>query len=554
MLAKILSVNTSTISTAKQRLNEKGMIKKKYVPEFFNIDSGLVIIASGKYRFQFPNDVRNTITGFVTHPATPFFMASDNISWLVMGLVPPKESDLLKEQTSTVNEQYINEMTFDINKIWFDTDNVKVWRYFDYGHLLCKTLNINIPAKINHNLSTWSFDELKKNEKIIIQSLLRDSQPSDFQRSQTINVSHPTITKLRKSLIKRGIVKSTIKPNLSDFGFSILAWFNIRLEGKVVEKKILSNLCSDPTIILCVNDKDNIFILSVFLNIRELLNGQQKINDFMSNTIISYENINFNYFSLDNSSFNVNLNPEPTTKMFASPSGEKKDMISEDTEQQLMNILKKYFALEEATSIITEVKKDLDLEPSKKVPSKTVLSMILELLTEPKYILPLNKNDRTSLQAVLIEKLNYLRALTDIQYRFGDSGKKNKVLIVEDSKVMVDLLKDIFSEADFDVVGAVDNGQGAFDRYKELCENDVKPDVVLMDIFVKGGNGIEATKRIMDYDPSACIVVFTSSLDSKIKTKLTSMGVDEYLIKPVTKIQLITTLEQSIAKRKGMMK
>jgi two-component system chemotaxis response regulator CheY len=552
MLAKLLSVNTSTISTSRQRLNERELISKEYVPKFYNVDMGLIMIASGKYRYQFPKDVRETIIGFISHPATPFFISSDNTSWLVMGFVPPENNDLMRERISTLSDQYMYEMTFDVNKIWFDCENVNVSRYFDYGHLLCKTLNVKITSRSHSNTSFWSIDELKKNDKTIIQSLINDSQPSDFQRSQKLGISHPTITKIRKSLVERGVIKTLIKPNLNSFGFSIFAWFNLKLEGKEVEKNLLMALCSDPNNILCINDTDNVLIISVFLDMKDLLQGQQRLNEFMSKTMISYDNISFNYFSLDNPSFNMNLSPRPATRIFETALiKNKKGIYHEDELQQLSTILKKYFSEEEVSNMSKEIKDSLRLEDTKRSASAQIVSMILELLTEPKYLFSLEKTERTALQATLIEKLNNLRLKIDSQGQFEGQGKKRRIMIVEDSKPMSELLNDIFEEENFNVVSTVDNGQGAFDNYRNLCENNNRPDVVLMDIFLKGINGVEATKMIKDYDPTACIVVLTSSLDSKIKTRLTSMGVDEYLIKPVTKVQLINSLEQSMAKRKG---
>lgn len=117
---------------------------------------------------------------------------------------------------------------------------------------------------------------------------------------------------------------------------------------------------------------------------------------------------------------------------------------------------------------------------------------------------------------------------------------------------MTNLLQDMVKEADFNVVGVVDNGQDAYKLYKDLYENDRKPDAVLMDVFIRGLNGVEATRMIKNYDPSACIVVLTSSLDSEIRKEMISLDVDDYLIKPISNAQLIHSLEQSMTKRKGL--
>ena len=122
-------------------------------------------------------------------------------------------------------------------------------------------------------------------------------------------------------------------------------------------------------------------------------------------------------------------------------------------------------------------------------------------------------------------------------------------MVVEDEISMVRLYKLILGFEGYHIIGVAKNGKEAVNMSKNF---HVKPDVVLMDVFIKGINGVEATRMIKEFDPYASIVVLTSSLNNKIKNEMTAMDVDEYLIKPVTKIQLINSLEQSLARKKGM--
>jgi two-component system chemotaxis response regulator CheY len=554
MLARRLSVNTSTISTARQRLKDRNLTEKSYIPSFFNLDMGEVVVASGKYRYSFPDDIRESIIGFVTHPALPFLIVTDNTSWMVMGIIPPDMSESQKDISSSFGDKYIYDMTFDLNNLRFKTHSTKVTRYFDYSHLLCKTFNVNPGPLRNNHGSEWAVDELKRNERIILNSLISDSEPSDFQRSQRIGISHPTITKIRKSLIERGIIKTIVKPNLGVFGYSIFAWFNIKHEGRSVEKSILANLCSYPNNILSIYNDDNIFVLSVFDDMKDLMQGQKKIDDFMSSAMISYEDFASNYFSLENPGFDLKSSLTPANQLFTEIPINQSLEPSVDQEVRLNKILSEFLSQSDVQSITGAIKKSVNSKDQKKNPSENTMSMILELLTEPSYLAHLKMDKRLALQAKLIEKLNALRGLIEIEGPMTTELKRKRILIVEDSKPMVELLKDMFKDANLNVLGAVDNGQGAFDLYKKYSERKQRPDIVLIDIFLKGLNGIEATRMIKDFDPKASIIVLTSSLDSRIKNQMTTMGVDEYLIKPVTKAQLLGSIEQVVSKRKGMTK
>jgi CheY-like chemotaxis protein len=552
-LSKKISVNTSTISTSLQRLKEKDLVKKMYIPIFSNLNTSTVVVVSGKYRYQFPEDVRESVIRLVTQPSIPFLIASDNISWLVISLMPSAAQDPFIGQPVTQSEKFFEEMTFDVNKVLFDTKNSSVWRYFDYSPLLCKTLKIEPASPANSSQSLWSLDELKKNDKVIIRSLINNSEPSDFHRSQMLGISHPAISKIKRSLLEKGIIKNIMVPNLGEFGFLTFAWFNIKLDGKSVEDNLMANLCNYPNHILSQHDKDNIFILSVFSDMKDLMHGQQKIDEFMSNAMISYEDITFNYFSLENPGFTLKLNPIPATQNLVGvlKKPESEDSFS-DPNQLLKQLLSNFFTPKEISIIMIEIKNSLNLVATNRNPLEIAMSMMLELLTEPKYLLSLETKERTALQAKLIEKLNSLRAEIENLDKFSARTTKKKVMVVEDSKPMVELLKDMFKSVNFQIVGVVDNGQGAFELYKDLYKSNNKPDVILMDIFIKGSNGVEATRLIREYDPHSNIVVLTSSLDNKMKSKMTSMEVDDYLIKPVTKMQLINCLEQAISKRRGL--
>jgi two-component system, chemotaxis family, protein-glutamate methylesterase/glutaminase len=85
-----------------------------------------------------------------------------------------------------------------------------------------------------------------------------------------------------------------------------------------------------------------------------------------------------------------------------------------------------------------------------------------------------------------------------------------RVLIVEDSAVVRELLVFILgSDPAIQVVGTADNGEKALRAVQEL-----KPDVVTMDIQMAKVDGYEATRRIMESQPTP-IVVVSASVDAK---------------------------------------
>lgn len=104
---------------------------------------------------------------------------------------------------------------------------------------------------------------------------------------------------------------------------------------------------------------------------------------------------------------------------------------------------------------------------------------------------------------------------------------KTKVLVVDDAIFMRNMLKDIFSTEQFEVVGEAANGVEAVEKYKDL-----RPHLTTMDIVMPFKSGIEATKEILTIDPKA-LVVMCSALgqDSLVREALDAGAVD-FLIKP----------------------
>lgn len=103
-----------------------------------------------------------------------------------------------------------------------------------------------------------------------------------------------------------------------------------------------------------------------------------------------------------------------------------------------------------------------------------------------------------------------------------------KVLIVDDALFMRNMLRDIFErQDDFEVVGEAADGIEAVERYQEL-----KPDLVTMDIVMPRRSGIEALQEIMTFDPAARVVMCSALGQESLIVEAVSAGARDFIVKP----------------------
>lgn len=106
-------------------------------------------------------------------------------------------------------------------------------------------------------------------------------------------------------------------------------------------------------------------------------------------------------------------------------------------------------------------------------------------------------------------------------------NKKIKILVADDHKMMCEGLSNLFkNQLDFDVVGEALNGREAVRLYKKYL-----PDVVIMDIMMPDLNGIDATKQIKLFQPSAKIIVLSMHSERRFVTEMLEAGAIGYILK-----------------------
>ena len=115
------------------------------------------------------------------------------------------------------------------------------------------------------------------------------------------------------------------------------------------------------------------------------------------------------------------------------------------------------------------------------------------------------------------------------------------ILICDDAAFMRMMIKDILTKNGYNIAGEAENGAKAVEKYAEL-----KPDLVLMDITMPERNGLEATKDITEYDPTATVII-VSALGQQDKVfAAIANGAKDFVVKPFEPDKIIQCISKYI--------
>lgn len=115
-----------------------------------------------------------------------------------------------------------------------------------------------------------------------------------------------------------------------------------------------------------------------------------------------------------------------------------------------------------------------------------------------------------------------------------------RLLIVDDHPLFREgLLHSLSAASEFKVVGEADDGKTALALWKTL-----RPDVTLMDVSMYGQGGIETTRRILAVEPTARVLMLTSSEEQQDAIEALEAGAAGYISKTVRFDELLSAIRE----------
>lgn len=115
------------------------------------------------------------------------------------------------------------------------------------------------------------------------------------------------------------------------------------------------------------------------------------------------------------------------------------------------------------------------------------------------------------------------------------------ILICDDAAFMRMMIKDILTKNGYNVAGEAENGLKAVEKY-----NEIKPDLVMMDITMPEMDGIEALKKIRSTDTAANVIMCSAMGQQAMVIEAIQSGAKDFIVKPFNADRVIEAVKKVI--------
>ncbi len=122
-----------------------------------------------------------------------------------------------------------------------------------------------------------------------------------------------------------------------------------------------------------------------------------------------------------------------------------------------------------------------------------------------------------------------------------------KVLVIDDDKDMLDIIKSLLGKRGF-VVETDNNWQSGFKKV-----NEFEPQIILLDVFLSGIDGLDICRQLKASPLTSHIPIVIFSAYPKIgETVIYEYGADDFIAKPFEVSDLVTKMHSVLSQTAGL--
>ncbi len=121
--------------------------------------------------------------------------------------------------------------------------------------------------------------------------------------------------------------------------------------------------------------------------------------------------------------------------------------------------------------------------------------------------------------------------------------RPRRILIVDDDESVRSLLRNTLPEVEYEILEAADGGE-ALRQFRAEA-----PDLILLDWRMPEIGGSSVLDAVKDQHPQLPVIVLTSEVQEHHRALAESLGVDAFITKPFSPLDLLETIERLLDER-----
>lgn len=114
-----------------------------------------------------------------------------------------------------------------------------------------------------------------------------------------------------------------------------------------------------------------------------------------------------------------------------------------------------------------------------------------------------------------------------------------RLLVADDAVIIREIIKDTARAAGWEIAGEAANGAQAVEQFQQL-----RPDVVTLDMVMPEYDGMYALRAILEQDPQARVLVVSALDQRQVLKDAFKIGAADFIVKPFDKKMLVESLNR----------
>lgn len=116
---------------------------------------------------------------------------------------------------------------------------------------------------------------------------------------------------------------------------------------------------------------------------------------------------------------------------------------------------------------------------------------------------------------------------------------KRRVLVIDDSSFIRSSIVNTLETAGAEIIGSVGTGEEALELIEQL-----KPEIITLDMMLPDMTGLDILKVVKSHYPTVKVIMLSTIAQQSVIDEAKSLGVDQYLIKPISDEDLIQAFKE----------